>query len=82
MAVELNGKVVALQVEEELKVKVQELKNKLDFTPILATIIVGDDMASVTYVNMKAKASRLHRLKRHIYNSITISPHPTGHPDG
>lgn len=56
MALELNGKVLAKQVEEELKLKVEELKNKLDFTPVLATIIVGDDMASVTYVNMKAKA--------------------------
>ena len=66
MAVELNGKVVALQVEEELKVKVQELKNKLDFTPILATIIVGDDMASVTYVNMKAKACERMGLRSNI----------------
>ena len=66
MAVELNGKVVALQVEEELKVKVQELKNKLEFTPILATIIVGDDMASVTYVNMKAKACERMGLRSNI----------------
>ncbi len=66
MALELNGKVVALEVEEKLKVQVEELKSKLDFTPILATIIVGDDMASVTYVNMKAKACERMGLKSNI----------------
>lgn len=66
MAVELNGKVLAMQVEEELKGKVAELKSKLDFTPILATIIVGDDMASVTYVNMKAKACERMGLRSNI----------------
>ena len=66
MALELNGKIYATEVEEELKQKVQELKTKLDFTPILATIIVGDDMASVTYVNMKAKACERMGLKSNI----------------
>ena len=66
MALELNGKVVALQVEEELKARVEELKSKLEFTPILATIIVGDDMASVTYVNMKAKACERMGLRSNI----------------
>ena len=66
MALELNGKIYATEVEEELKQKVQELKAKLDFTPILATIIVGDDMASVTYVNMKAKACERMGLKSNI----------------
>ena len=66
MALELNGKVVALEIEERLKAEVEELKTKLDFTPILATIIVGDDMASVTYVNMKAKACERMGLKSNI----------------
>ena len=66
MALELNGKVVALEVEETLKSQVEELKTKLNFTPVLATIIVGDDMASVTYVNMKAKACERMGLKSNI----------------
>ena len=66
MALELNGKVVALEVEETLKSQVEELKSKLNFTPVLATIIVGDDMASVTYVNMKAKACERMGLKSNI----------------
>ncbi len=56
MALILNGKEYAKEVEVELKEQVAKLKDKLDFIPELATIIVGDDMASVTYVNMKAKA--------------------------
>ncbi|MBE5736158.1 MAG: bifunctional 5,10-methylene-tetrahydrofolate dehydrogenase/5,10-methylene-tetrahydrofolate cyclohydrolase [Clostridiales bacterium] len=56
MAIILDGKSLALAVEEELKVEVERIKVKLGFAPALATILVGDDMASVTYVNMKAKA--------------------------
>ena len=56
MVLELNGKVIAKETEEVLKVKVDKLKEQLDYLPTLASIIVGDNMASVTYVNMKAKA--------------------------
>lgn len=56
MALEMNGKVLAKEAENELKVRVENIKSKLGFTPILATILVGDNPASVTYVNMKAKA--------------------------
>lgn len=56
MSIELNGKIVAKACEEDLKFRVENLKSKLGFTPILATILVGDNPASVTYVNMKAKA--------------------------
>lgn len=56
MALEMNGKVLAKEAESELKVRVENIKSKLGFAPILATILVGDNPASVTYVNMKAKA--------------------------
>lgn len=56
MAIELNGKVIAKECEEEMKVRVAKVVEKLGFVPVLATILVGDDPASVTYVNMKAKA--------------------------
>lgn len=52
----MNGKVLAKEAESELKVRVENIKSKLGFSPILATILVGDNPASVTYVNMKAKA--------------------------
>ena len=56
MALELNGKVIATSSEEQMKLEVELVKQRLGFVPVLASIIVGDDMASVTYVNMKAKA--------------------------
>lgn len=56
MAIELNGKILAQQTETELKNRVESVKEKLGYTPILATILVGNNPASVTYVNMKAKA--------------------------
>jgi len=52
MAIELNGKVIAMKKEEELKIRVNNLPSKKE----LATILVGDNPASVTYVKMKVKA--------------------------
>jgi len=53
----LDGKVVAKQTESELLARVEKLKAKSDGkTPILATILVGDDPASATYVKMKGNA--------------------------
>lgn len=73
MALELNGKVIAKEYEEKMKVRVNDVVSKLGFAPVLATILVGDDPASVTYVNMKAKAcqrvglqSRIIRLESSI----------------
>ncbi len=56
MALELNGKVLAGCVEAELEERVRGVVDKLGFKPVLATILVGDNPASVTYVKMKAKA--------------------------
>lgn len=52
----LDGKTLAKQIEEDLKVRVQKIKDKANQTPVLATIIVGDNPASVTYVKMKGNA--------------------------
>ena len=56
MAIILNGREVAKNSEAKLIERVNALKGKLGFAPVLATIIVGDNSASVTYVNMKVKA--------------------------
>ena len=48
----LDGKKLALQAEIEIKKQVDELLYK-GVTPTLATILVGDDPASETYVKMK-----------------------------
>lgn len=58
-AIELNGKVVAAAWEAELTQRVARLKAKAGgVTPILATILVGDDPSSATYVRMKGNACR------------------------
>ena len=55
----LDGKALAQKTEEELAARVAELKDKSGGqTPILATILVGDDPASATYVKMKGNACR------------------------
>ncbi|MBP3391672.1 MAG: bifunctional 5,10-methylene-tetrahydrofolate dehydrogenase/5,10-methylene-tetrahydrofolate cyclohydrolase [Clostridia bacterium] len=54
----LNGKALATEIEAELSVRVQKLVEKTGRTPVLATILVGDNPASVTYVTMKGKACR------------------------
>lgn len=55
-ALVLDGKSLALKTEAELTERVRTLQQKTGRTPILATILVGDDPASATYVKMKANA--------------------------
>jgi len=58
-ALVLDGKALAQKTEEELSARVAALKAKSGGqTPILATILVGDDPASATYVKMKGSACR------------------------
>lgn len=53
----LDGKALAAQSEAELTQRVAAIKAKSGGkTPILATILVGDDPASATYVKMKGNA--------------------------
>ncbi len=53
----LDGKAVAAQTEAELLARVEQIKAKSGGkTPILATLLVGDDPASATYVKMKGNA--------------------------
>lgn len=52
----LDGKALAKSIEQDLSKRVQTLKEKTGRTPILATILVGDDPASATYVRMKGNA--------------------------
>ncbi len=55
----LDGKTLAASWEEQLAKRVAVLKEKsAGKTPILATILVGDDPASATYVKMKGNACR------------------------
>jgi len=52
----LNGKKTAADIKEEITIEVRELKDNGHKTPHLAAIIVGNNGASITYVNAKVKA--------------------------
>ncbi len=52
----LDGKALATKTEQELSERVAKLADQAGVTPILATILVGDDPASATYVKMKGNA--------------------------
>ena len=57
-AIVLDGKALAGQIEQQLRVRVDTIKEKTGRTPILATILVGADPASATYVRMKGNACK------------------------
>ena len=52
----LDGKRTAADIKEEIALKVRDLKHNGHKTPHLAAIIVGNNGASITYVNAKVKA--------------------------
>jgi len=54
----LEGKSVAEAIEKELAARVARIKERSGRTPVLATILVGSDPASATYVRMKGNACR------------------------
>lgn len=55
-ALVLDGKAIAQKTEQELSERVRALQSASGTTPILATVLVGDDPASATYVKMKGNA--------------------------
>lgn len=52
----LDGKKTSADIKEEIALEVRDLKNNEHKPPHLAAIIVGNDGASITYVNAKVKA--------------------------
>jgi methylenetetrahydrofolate dehydrogenase (NADP+)/methenyltetrahydrofolate cyclohydrolase len=55
----LDGKKTASDIKEEIALEVKHLKDEGKKTPHLAAIIVGNNGASITYVNAKVKACEL-----------------------
>ena len=53
----INGKEIAAQMKSEISLRVGEIKKKLQVTPTLAVILVGNDPASEVYVSNKEKAA-------------------------
>ena len=54
----LDGKKLAQEIEVELNVRVARIVDQTGRVPILATVLVGNDPASETYVRMKGNACK------------------------
>ncbi|MCD4751590.1 MAG: bifunctional methylenetetrahydrofolate dehydrogenase/methenyltetrahydrofolate cyclohydrolase FolD [Anaerolineaceae bacterium] len=52
----IDGKAIAEGIREKVKVGVTAFKKKYEYAPGLATVLVGDDPASQSYVRMKHRA--------------------------
>ena len=55
MAVLMDGKALGLKIREQVKIKSEALREK-GIIPCLAVVLVGEDPASLSYVNSKEKA--------------------------
>lgn len=55
----LDGRATSKAIKQELADKVEEIKSQNGKVPHLAAVLVGDDGASITYVNAKVKACDL-----------------------
>lgn len=63
----IDGKAYAREEEAEIRALVQDIIAKTGKTPVLATILVGNNPASVTYVRMKGNAcARVGMLSRKV----------------
>ena len=54
----IDGKKIAAELREKLKVEVSELKSKYNKVPGLTVILVGEDPASKIYVKNKEKFAK------------------------
>lgn len=56
MSTLIDGTAIAATIRNEVKAEVEKLKAERGITPGLATVLIGDDPASATYVRSKHKA--------------------------
>lgn len=62
----LDGKALSFEIENNLKTKVSAIIEKTGITPVLATILVGNDPSSEVYVKMKGNpCERVGMTSRH-----------------
>ena len=76
MTVVLDGKLLSQSSEQDLVKRVQLIKEKTGMIPTLATILVGQDPASATYVRMKGNACErigMESLKVELSSSTSTS---------
>ncbi len=58
MAIIIDGKAVAREIQKEIKEEIDGLKRRWGMTPGLGVVLVGDDPASHLYVRNKEKACK------------------------
>ena len=58
MAIVLDGKSLSQSMEKKLAKRVSIIKDKIGKNPKLATVLVGNDPASATYIKMKVNACK------------------------
>ncbi|MDX8344156.1 bifunctional 5,10-methylenetetrahydrofolate dehydrogenase/5,10-methenyltetrahydrofolate cyclohydrolase [Rossellomorea sp. YZS02] len=63
----INGRVVSGEIKKGVEARLKELTGK-GITPCLATILVGDNPSSETYIKMKSNACRKIGIKSHKYH--------------
>ena len=51
----ISGKIMSEEIRNDIRTRVEKLKNEYNYVPGLAVILVGDDPASEIYVNNKGK---------------------------
>ncbi|MCA9971230.1 MAG: bifunctional methylenetetrahydrofolate dehydrogenase/methenyltetrahydrofolate cyclohydrolase FolD [Anaerolineales bacterium] len=70
----IDGKAIAEKVKEEVRQGVAEMKAKHGYAPGLATVLVGDDTASATYVRSKQRTCEqlgIRSIGHHLLASAT-----------
>ena len=75
MSILLDGKSLSKEIENELKQRVENIIKKTGNTPVLATILVGNDLSSEIYVKMKGNACGrvgMKSLKVHLVLKLQI----------
>ena len=63
----INGKIIASEILETIKTQVNQVKERNNFTPGLAVILIGDDPASSVYVKNKEKTSTSAGMNSWVY---------------
>ena len=64
----INGTELSKSIKNDLKIKIDDIKNKYNTVPCLAVILVGDNPASQVYVKNKEKACEKCGIKSLKYN--------------
>lgn len=74
----IDGKAYASLVEAELRERVAAVVAKTGVQPVLATILVGENPASVTYVRMKGMRAGVSEWIR-VRSSCRKAPQPSSY---